>query len=102
MNAMRESKHDFIVHTKNPYNAEPPLHRLRASMITAVADCYVRSHGNVPELNEQEHRLQVSGHVEMLLSLSTADVRLFTPKSVIAVMQCAGNRRSDMRRVRPV
>jgi sulfite oxidase len=102
MRTMNESKHNFIVHSENPYNAEPPLDRLRASLITPVADFYVRSHGNVPRLDEQTHRLKVSGLVEKPLTLSMTDIRQFSPTTVTAMMQCAGNRRGDMRQVKPV
>jgi sulfite oxidase len=99
---MRQVKHDFIVHTENPYNAEPPLQRLRASLITPVADFYVRSHGNVPQLDEHAHRVEVSGRVAKPLNLSMSDIRQFPRISVTAMMQCAGNRRGDMRQVKPV
>ncbi len=57
------TKPDLIVHSEQPYNAEPKLHRLRAAMMTAQADFYVRSHGNVPHLDEAAHRLRVCGRV---------------------------------------
>ena len=96
------SKPDLIVHSEHPYNAEPSLHRLRASMVTAQADFYVRSHGNVPHLDEARHRLRVCGRVGMPLDLSMQDLRQgFAERTVTAVMQCAGNRRVDMQSVRP-
>ncbi len=92
-----------IIHSQEPYNAEPPLDRLRAALVTAQADFYVRSHGNVPELDARTHRLTVCGRVATPLDLSMGDLReRFAEASVQAVMQCAGNRRADLRRVRPV
>jgi len=97
------SKPDLIVHSEKPYNAEPPLGRLRAAFITAQPDFYVRSHGDIPQLDEARHRLTVNGHVATPLDLSMAELRSrFPPRKVIAVMQCAGNRRADMQQVRPV
>ncbi len=96
------SKPDLIVHSEKPYNAEPPLHRLRASAMTSQADFYVRSHGAVPEIMESKHRLSVGGRVQTPLDLSMADLReRFREHSVAAVMQCAGNRRADLQVVRP-
>jgi sulfite oxidase len=93
----------LIVHTQQPYNAEPPLARLRASFITAQRDLYVRNHGNIPQLDGTRHRLRVEGRVGTPLDLSMAELReRFPPRTVTAVMQCAGNRRADMRQVRPV
>ena len=96
------SKTNLIVHTQHPYNAEPKLHRLRAAMITAQADFYVRSHGDIPQLDLADHRLRVSGRVATQLNLSVPELRQrFAEHTVTAVMQCAGNRRADMQTVRP-
>ena len=94
---------DLIVHSEAPFNAEPPLARLRASTITARPDFYVRSHGNIPNLDARTHRLRVDGKVTERLDLSMADLReRFPSRTVTAVMQCAGNRRADMLQVAPV
>jgi len=96
------SKPDLIVHSETPYNAEPPLARLRARMTTAQPDFYVRSHGTIPHLDAATHRLRVGGCVATPLDLSMAELRQrFPERSVTAVMQCAGNRRADMQPVRP-
>ena len=94
---------DMIVHSTQPYNAEPPLRRLRAALVTARSDFYVRSHGDVPDLDEATHRLRVGGQVAVPLDLSMAGLRgRFARRSVTATLQCAGNRRADLQRVRPV
>ena len=96
-------KPGLLVHSDSPYNAESPLGRLIASAITPHADLYVRSHGTIPRLDDAAHRVHVDGRVAKPLSLSVADLRgQFQPRTVIAVLQCAGNRRADMRQVRPV
>ena len=96
------AKPHLIVHTRQPYNAEPELDRLRLAMITAQADFYVRSHGNIPQLDETGHRLRVRGRVATPLDLSMPDLRKrFDERTITAVMQCAGNRRADMQTVRP-
>lgn len=100
---MFESKGHLIVHSKAPYNAEPPLDRLRSAFITAQADFYVRSHGNIPQIDADKHRLVVDGLVERPLDLSMTELRTrFSPRTVTAVMQCAGNRRADMLQVAQV
>jgi len=96
------SKPNMIVRSETPYNAEPPLPRLRACMITAHSDLYVRSHGNIPALDESKHRLHVGGRVGTPLDISMAELRRrFPERSITAVMQCAGNRRADLQSVRP-
>ena len=97
---MSQSKDHLIVHSKEPYNAEPPLDRLRSAFITAQADFYVRSHGNIPQLDADKHRLVVDGLVERPLDMSMAELRSrFPHRTVTAVMQCAGNRRADLLQV---
>jgi sulfite oxidase len=96
------SKGHLIVHSEVPYNAEPPLDRLRASPITPQDDFYVRSHGNIPRLDGAAYRLSVGGKVATPLDLSMTDLRTrFPERNVAAVMQCAGNRRADLQPVHP-
>jgi sulfite oxidase len=95
--------HDPIVRSTTPFNAEPPLNRLRAHFVTPLSDFYVRCHGDVPVLSEHTHRLTVQGRVAKPLKLSISELRnSFTPRTVMALMQCAGNRRADLHRLRPV
>ena len=95
-------KPDLIVHSTAPLNAEPPLDRLRRSFITDATDFYVRSHGDMPAINAATHRITVQGLVSTPLELSLADLKeRFQPRTVMAVLQCAGNRRADMQGVRP-
>lgn len=95
-------KPGLIAHSASPFNAEPPLGRLCQSLFTAQADFYVRSHGNIPELDETTYGLHVGGLVQTQLDLSMEQLRTnFPERQVVAVMQCAGNRRADMQQVRP-
>lgn len=92
----------LIVHGTVPFNAEPPLDRLRRSFITEAADFYVRCHGDIPAIDEQTHRLRIAGNVARPLDLSMADLRaLAPPHDIHAVLQCAGNRRADFQPVAP-
>ncbi len=93
----------LIVHSKAPFNAEPPLDRLRAAYITPQHSFYVRSHGAIPVLDPAGHRLRVEGLVATPIVLSVEDLRTrFPVRTVTATLQCAGNRRADLQRVRPV
>lgn len=97
------SKPDLIVHSEQPLNAEPPLDRLRATYITPQRDFYVRTHGDIPELDAAKHRLRVGGRVATPLDFGMDELRArFPRRTVTAVMQCAGNRRADMQQVHPV
>jgi len=97
------AEQDLIVHSRSPFNAEPPLARLRAAFVTPQRDFYVRSHGNVPQLHGDAHRVRVVGRVRTPLDLSVEELRArFGHRTVTATMQCAGNRRADYFPVRPV
>lgn len=93
----------LIIHSKEPFNAEPPLDRLRATFITPQNGFYVRSHGAIPVLDPAKHTMRVDGLVNTPLALSVDEMRTrFPERSITATLQCAGNRRADMQRVRPV
>ncbi len=103
MSSLAERKARLIVHGDAPYNAEPPLARLRAAYRTAADDFYVRSHGDLPEIDADAYRLSVNGTIQTALELSLHGLRSRFPQvTVTATMQCAGNRRADMRAVAPV
>ena len=96
------SKPDLIVHSAEPLNAEPPLDRLRRTFLTRVADFYVRSHGKLPDIDNGAHQITVGGLVSAPLTLSLEELRnRFEPRTVVAALQCAGNRRVDLQQVRP-
>ena len=92
----------LIVHSAAPFNAEPNLDRLRASFVTDAEDFYVRSHGDIPQLDAATHRLRIDGLVDRPLDLSMPELRDLAPhRTVGAVLQCAGNRRADLQPVKP-
>ena len=92
----------LIVHSQEPFNAEPPLDRLRAAFLTPQGDFYVRSHGAIPHLDAMTHRLRLGGRVRTPLELSVVELQDRLPTHTVpAVMQCAGNRRADLQPVRP-
>lgn len=87
----------LLVHSTNPFNAEPPLTALREHFITPRELFYVRNHGNIPEIDPKAYRLVVNGMVERELELSL-DTLLndFPKRTVMATLQCAGNRRKEL------
>ena len=100
MSGLANPERDLIVHSTHPLNAEPPLHRLRGDFVTGVASFYIRSHGDMPGLDPATHRVRVTGRVARPLDLTLGDLEAgFAPKSVMAVLQCAGNRRADLQGV---
>lgn len=94
---------NLIVHTTNPVNAEPPLHKLREEFITPQEEFYIRNHGDIPQIDITTYRLKVNGLVERELELSLDQIKNNFPKhTVMATLQCAGNRRTELITVAPI
>jgi sulfite oxidase len=86
----------LVVHSTEPLNVEPKLDVLRASFLTPQNHFYIRTHGKVPRIDPSDHRLALRGRVERPFELSLDELRRrFPRRSVIAALQCAGNRRAD-------
>jgi sulfite oxidase len=93
----------MVVHSKQPYNAEPPAAVLAASDITPVDAFYARNHGPFPDIAPQRWQLTVDGQVERPLVVTYEQLTTeFTQHTVTATLVCAGNRRAELLRVRPI
>ncbi|MGW0166769.1 sulfite oxidase [Streptomyces sp. NPDC003343] len=90
---------DMVVHEVEPYNAESPPQAL-AGRITPVDTFYGRNHAPIPQLDAENWRLRVEGLVGRPLEMSMDELRdRFPERSVVATLQCAGNRRADLMEV---
>lgn len=93
----------LLVHTTSPFNAEPPLEKLRENYITPRELFYVRNHGEIPNVDVTTYRLVVKGMVERPLELTFDTLQNDFPKrTVMATLQCAGNRRDQLIEVAPI
>ncbi|MFI5134931.1 MAG: molybdopterin-dependent oxidoreductase, partial [Chitinophagales bacterium] len=93
----------LIIHTTEPLNAEPPLKTLSENFITPVELFYVRNHGNIPDIDAKSFRLRIDGLAERNFELPLEDLQNNFPKrSVMATVQCAGNRRNQLIDVSPI
>ena len=96
-------REDMIVHRTDPYNAEPAPYALAGGHLTPVDTFYSRNHGRVPDLDRATWRLRVDGLVATPLELTLERLQDdFEQRTVTATLQCAGNRRADLNRVRRV
>lgn len=90
--------------SSKPFNAEPPLSLLRHSYLTPNDLFFVRNHLHVPVIDPKKYQLTVTkvGSTKQV-NLSLEDLkRKFNKKSVVSIVQCAGNRRSEMVTIKPV
>ncbi|KAM9252145.1 sulfite oxidase, mitochondrial [Cariama cristata] len=91
------------VNSQKPFNAEPPAELLTERFLTPNELFFTRNHLPVPAVDPGLYRLRVEGPGGRALSLSLSELRSRFPKhEVTATLQCAGNRRTEMSRVRPV
>jgi sulfite oxidase len=94
---------DLIVQSKDPFNAGPPLELLRQALVTPMELFFVRNHGSVPNVDQTHYRLSITGMVKRSLQLSLDEIRNGFPKStVMATLQCAGNRRQELMAMAPI
>lgn len=89
-------------HTQRPCNAEPPTQELDRDFLTPTGLFYVRNHMWVPVIegvSVDKHALTVElpDGEERTYTLAELKSRFRTHR-VTAVLQCSGNRRSDMTR----
>ncbi|XP_022053143.2 sulfite oxidase, mitochondrial [Acanthochromis polyacanthus] len=91
------------INSLKPFNAEPPPEILSDSYITPSAFFFKRNHLPVPQVDPASYQLHVEGLPGGALTLSLEDLKTRFPKHTItATLQCAGNRRSEMNKVKLV
>lgn len=85
------------VRSDRPMNAETPLELLAGSLITPNELFYIRNHLPVPEVDAEKYRLSIGGEGMRSVNLTLDDLKTrFKKHSVVATVQCAGNRRNDL------
>lgn len=100
---LRGKRRDMIVHNRSPVNAEPPASVLAGRDITALDAFYCRNHGAIPDISPRHWRLTVDGAVANPLRLSYHELTTgFAVHDVVATLACAGNRRAELSKVRPI
>ncbi|XP_020500776.1 sulfite oxidase, mitochondrial [Labrus bergylta] len=91
------------INSLKPFNAEPPPEILSDSYITPSAIFFKRNHLPVPQVDPDSYQLRVEGLSEGVLMLSLKDLKTkFKKHTITATLQCAGNRRSEMNKVKQV
>jgi sulfite oxidase len=100
---MSGKRRDMVVRGRLPFNAEPPASVLAGAEITALDAFYCRNHGPFPDIVPGQWRLTVDGMVDKPLDLTYDQLTTeFTAHSVVATLACAGNRRAELLKVRPI
>ncbi|KAG2183871.1 hypothetical protein INT44_008882 [Umbelopsis vinacea] len=91
----------LIIRKDKPFNAEPQVSLLVQHYITPDPLFFHRNHGPIPDIDIQTHEVDIVGLVSSPLHLTVADLKSkFTKHTVMATLQCAGNRRDGLNKVK--
>lgn len=100
---MWNKRADTVVHEVEPYNAEPVPAALADGALTGEDTFYSRNHGPIPDIDPARWRLTVADGHGASRSFSLDELRQeFDEISVVATLQCAGNRRAGLMAVREI
>ncbi|CAO3600781.1 unnamed protein product [Absidia cylindrospora] len=91
----------LIVRKDMPFNAEPELPNLVKHYLTPTKYFFCRSHGPLPQLND-DHKITIKGiglDSEFVVSVKQLKSD-FKEKTIEMAMQCAGNRRDGLHKVK--
>jgi len=95
----------LVVNKNAPFNAETPLILLCGEFITPTPLFYVRNHLPVPLIDPETYELEIKlavGSDSDKKKYSLSDLQEFEQHTVVAALQCAGNRRKELHDVENV
>ncbi|KAF5270339.1 hypothetical protein FQR65_LT05527 [Abscondita terminalis] len=86
-----------------PFNAELPLSLLIENFISPNDLFYVRNHLPVPEIDVSTYELEIEvENTNKKIVLTYEQLKKLPKQTIIATIMCAGNRRSEMTKVKMV
>lgn len=100
-----EPKRHFalIPASAKPFNAELPPDVLIQNFITPNELFYVRNHLPVPEIDPKTYELEIEIEgKEQTITFTLDELKKMPKRTITATIMCAGNRRSDMVKHKPV
>ncbi|SLM33845.1 oxidoreductase molybdopterin binding domain-containing protein [Lasallia pustulata] len=96
---VKKEKAEDMIHVLDfPYNGEPPRDRLIETTLTNNEDHFVRNHGGIPIINEDDYFLDIGGLVNKPTRLTMKDLKneaLFPRQTNVVSLQCSGTRRIE-------
>lgn len=91
----------LIIRKDKPFNAEPQVNLLVQNYVTPDPLFFHRNHGPIPDIDIETHCIEIKGHLAKPLELTLKDLKTsFNKRSVMATIQCAGNRRDGLNKVK--
>lgn len=97
-------RHNILkIVNKKPFNAETPSALLVEHFHTPNELFYVRNHLPVPEIDPKTYELEVEiENDNKVVSFTLDELKKMPSKTISATIMCAGNRRSEMMKVKSV
>ncbi|XP_065580757.1 sulfite oxidase-like isoform X1 [Artemia franciscana] len=92
----------LVARSSKPCNAETPPELLIQDFITPNDVFYVRNHLPVPQVDPLYYELEVTGIGIKDKSFTLDELKKFPKHKLVMTIMCAGNRRSEMNKVREV
>ncbi|KAJ2721979.1 hypothetical protein GGI07_003629 [Coemansia sp. Benny D115] len=97
---------NYVVRAKEPFNAEVKLDKLVEHFITPTERHFRRNHGPIPNISADQWKMDVeiacdSKHGS-IKTLRLKDIHRLPQFEVVAVLECAGNRRDGLKAIKPV
>ncbi|KAI7858282.1 sulfite oxidase-like protein [Circinella umbellata] len=96
----KRPQYDLIIRKDQPFNAEPQIQDLVKHYITPEKYMFVRSHGPVPMHLDDSHIITIQGGINTKQFTVQQLKTQFEKAHVMMAMQCAGNRRDGLHRVK--
>lgn len=92
----------LAINSAEPFNAETPTVLAVDNLITPNDLFYVRNHMPVPDVTAEDFNLKIEG-TSKCITLKVEDLKKnFQKVELVAAIQCAGNRRSEMDKIKKV
>jgi len=92
----------LLANSKEPFNGETPSVLANDNLITPNDLFFVRNHLPVPDLKGKDCRLKIEG-TSKCITLDLNELKSkFEKVEIISAIQCAGNRRSEMNKIKKV
>ncbi|GAW08827.1 molybdopterin binding oxidoreductase [Lentinula edodes] len=101
---VQREKPDLLHLLDFPYNGETKRDQLLQGKLTDNKYHFVRNHGGVPNINENDYELEIAGLVNKPIKISLKDLKdpeKFPQAEVTVTIQCSGTRRIEQINVYP-
>ncbi|KAJ2505130.1 hypothetical protein GGI11_007117, partial [Coemansia sp. RSA 2049] len=97
---------NYIVRAKEPFNAEAKLDRLIENFVTPTENHFRRNHGPIPDIDGEEWSMSIEVSCNPRMSctrtVKLCNIQELEQFEVVAVLECAGNRRDGLKAIKPV